>query len=157
MKSKRMFFQDNQSTMRLEKNSHSSCSKKSRHIDIHFFFMKDRVLMEGININIVQWNRCWPISSQNHYKGALFKHLKSIIMGLYHISILWHVKLLPNEECVENIKNRWIHKTYESLNGTQVKISKSRPVVTFGHNASTNKQMFSSKVQGNYRMASKSK
>jgi len=37
-----VFYQDNQSAIRLEKNGRASCGQKSRHIDIRYFFMKDR-------------------------------------------------------------------------------------------------------------------
>ena len=35
--------QDNQSTIKLLTNGRTSCSKRSRHIDIRYFFMKDMV------------------------------------------------------------------------------------------------------------------
>jgi hypothetical protein len=45
-----IFEQDNMSAIRLEKNGRTSAGKQSRHIDIHFFFMKDQVQLEGINV-----------------------------------------------------------------------------------------------------------
>jgi hypothetical protein len=44
------FFQDNQSAMKLEKNGRASCGQKSRHIDIHYFVMKDSIKTEGVDI-----------------------------------------------------------------------------------------------------------
>ena len=44
------FAQDNQSAMKLEQNGRKSCGQKSRHIDIRYFFMKDRVETENITI-----------------------------------------------------------------------------------------------------------
>ena len=44
------FFQDNQSAMKLEKNGRALCGQKSRHIDIRYFFMKDRIKTEGFVI-----------------------------------------------------------------------------------------------------------
>jgi len=45
-----IFAQDNQSAMHLEHNGRSSAGQKSRHIDIQYFFIKDRVKTEGISI-----------------------------------------------------------------------------------------------------------
>jgi len=42
--------QDNQSAIRLEQNGRASAGQKSRHIDIRYFFIKDRVKTEGISI-----------------------------------------------------------------------------------------------------------
>ncbi len=38
-----IFLQDNQSTIRFERNGRKSCGPNSRHIDIRYFFMKDRI------------------------------------------------------------------------------------------------------------------
>ena len=36
-------YQDNMSTMQIEKNGRKSAGQKSRHINIRYFFIKDRV------------------------------------------------------------------------------------------------------------------
>jgi hypothetical protein len=45
-----VFYQDNQSAIRLEKNGRASCGQKTRHINIHYFFMQDRFEPEGISV-----------------------------------------------------------------------------------------------------------
>jgi hypothetical protein len=47
---KNEFLQDNQSAMKLEMNGRASCGQKSRHIDIRYFFMKDRITTEGVDV-----------------------------------------------------------------------------------------------------------
>jgi hypothetical protein len=42
--------QDNESAIKLEKNGHSSAGQKSRHINVRYFWIKDCVHQEGINI-----------------------------------------------------------------------------------------------------------
>jgi hypothetical protein len=44
------FLQDNQSAMKLEMNGQASCGQRSRHIDIRYFFMKDCLETEGIDV-----------------------------------------------------------------------------------------------------------
>ena len=41
--SEECFFQDNQSTIIMEKNGRASCTVNSRHINIRHLFVKDRV------------------------------------------------------------------------------------------------------------------
>jgi len=66
-----VFFQDNQSAMKLEKNGRASCGQKSRHIDIRFFHerqnsdQRDRV---RVTSGIARLNKCWQIFSPSHYK-----------------------------------------------------------------------------------------
>ena len=38
-----LLFQDNMNSILLEKNGHSSSSKRTHHMNIQFFFIKDRV------------------------------------------------------------------------------------------------------------------
>jgi hypothetical protein len=47
-----VFHQDNESTIKLEKNGRSSAGQRSRHIDVLYFWMKDRIRQEGINQTI---------------------------------------------------------------------------------------------------------
>jgi hypothetical protein len=42
--------QDNVSAIRLENNGRASSGKLSRHIDIWYFFLKDRIISDGITI-----------------------------------------------------------------------------------------------------------
>jgi hypothetical protein len=49
-----IFYQDNQSTIRFEKNGRRSCGPNSRHIDIRYFWIKDRLGIE----NIGRLHRC---------------------------------------------------------------------------------------------------
>ena len=45
-------FQDNQSAMLLEKNGMKSSSKRTRHINLRYFFVKDRASGESPEIDI---------------------------------------------------------------------------------------------------------
>jgi hypothetical protein len=67
-----IFYQDNQSAIRLEKNGRASCGQKSRHIDIHYFFMQDRFDSEGISVSTVPMTRCLPISLRSLFKAVCF-------------------------------------------------------------------------------------
>ena len=45
-----LLYQDNQSAIKIEKNGSKSCSKRSRHIDMRYFFIKDRLESENIQV-----------------------------------------------------------------------------------------------------------
>ena len=45
-----VLMQDNESAIKIEKNGKRSGSKRTRHMDIRYFFIKDRVNSEGIKI-----------------------------------------------------------------------------------------------------------
>jgi hypothetical protein len=45
-----VLYQDNQSTIRFEKNGRRSCGPNSRHIDIRYFFIKDRLGLGNIDV-----------------------------------------------------------------------------------------------------------
>jgi hypothetical protein len=43
-------YQNNQSTIRFEKNARKSCVPNSRHIHIRYFVIKDRIISSGITV-----------------------------------------------------------------------------------------------------------
>ena len=45
-----VLYQDNQSAIRMEENGRNSCTGNSRHIDIRYFFSKDRVDKKEISV-----------------------------------------------------------------------------------------------------------
>lgn len=58
-----VIYQDNLSSILLEKNGRSSSTKRTRHMDIRYFFIKD---------NIALPNTCLLIISRNHYRVPYF-------------------------------------------------------------------------------------
>ena len=44
------FFQDNMSAMKMERNGRQSAGQRSRHINIRYFFIKDRISKGEINL-----------------------------------------------------------------------------------------------------------
>jgi hypothetical protein len=59
-----VIYQDNQSTILLEKNGTKSSGKRTRHLDIRIFFVTDRVVCE---LNTVLRRSCGPIHIPNRY------------------------------------------------------------------------------------------
>ena len=90
-----IFYQDNMSAIKMEKNGRQSCGWKSRHIHIIYVFIKDVLARE--NIEVVHCPTASMISDYltKPLQGSLFKSMKEIIMGLTPF---------PMEECVGNNK-----------------------------------------------------
>ena len=75
------FFQDNTSAMKLESNGLQSCGEKSRHIDIRFFFIKDVLKRENIELKHCPTERMIADFFTKPLQGGLFKKLRDMIMG----------------------------------------------------------------------------
>ena len=47
---RKVLYQDNQSAIKMETNGRNSCTGNSRHIDIRFFFVHDRIKKGKLNV-----------------------------------------------------------------------------------------------------------
>jgi hypothetical protein len=98
-----IFHQDNQSAMKMERNGRSSCGQKSRHIDIRYFFIKDRV--DSGEIDIVHCPTEMMVADffTKPLQGALFKKLKSVIMGEIDVQTFQNLSYGPKERVGKGI------------------------------------------------------
>ena len=70
------------SAMRLESNGLKSCGEKSRHIDIRFFFIKDVLKRENIELRHCPTDRMIADYFTKPLQGSLFRKMKAVIMGV---------------------------------------------------------------------------
>ena len=87
-----IFYQDNTSAIKMLKNGKESCGSKSRHIHIRYFFTKDVLKREDMEIVHCNTDKMIADFYTKPLQGKHFYQLRNIIMG--HSS-------LPVEECVE--------------------------------------------------------
>jgi hypothetical protein len=99
-----IFAQDNQSAMRLEKNGRASCGQKSRHINIRFFFIKDRVSSGDISIAYCPTDEMLADFFTKPLQGNLFRKFRAVLLGEAHVSTL-KKPLTPSEERVGKAVN----------------------------------------------------
>ena len=78
-------YQDNQSAIRLEKNGRNSCTGNSRHIDIRYFFVKDRVDKKELQIVYCPTEQMLADYFTKPLNGSLFRLYRGVIMG--HLTI----------------------------------------------------------------------
>jgi hypothetical protein len=83
-----IFYQDNQSTIKIEKNGRKSCGPQSRHIDIRYFFIKDRLNSEGIVIEYCPTEQMLADFFTKPLQGGVFRRLRDVVMGHSHTDVL---------------------------------------------------------------------
>ena len=86
-----LLYQDNKSSMLLEKNGRASSGKRTRHIDIRFYFVADRVASGDLRIEHCPTEEMLADYFTKPLQGALFYRLRDQIMNIdpsstYHSS-----------------------------------------------------------------------
>ena len=75
------FAQDNQSAIKLEKNGRASAGKQSRHVDIRYFFIKDRIKQENIDIHYCPTEEMLADFYTKPLQGSLFIKFRDVLLG----------------------------------------------------------------------------
>ena len=96
------FNQDNQSSMTLIENGVRSCGPGSRHIDIRYFFMKNRLDTENINVVYCPTEEMLADFYTKPLQGKLFRMFRDVVMGAKHISTLKEPPPSGDQERVGN-------------------------------------------------------
>ncbi len=76
-----LLLQDNKSAILLEQNGKASSSKCSRHINIRYFFLCDRVNMKEISVHWCPTKEMVADSWTKPLQGSHFRKLRDNIMG----------------------------------------------------------------------------
>jgi hypothetical protein len=80
-------YQDNQSAIKLEKNGTKSSGKRTRHINIRYFFVTDRISANELNVEY-----CPTLEMLGDYftkplQGSLFRKFRNTILGINEADI----------------------------------------------------------------------
>ena len=81
-----VIYQDNQSAIKMETNGRASCSDRSRHINIRYFFVKDYVKRNKIEIRYCPTADMLADYFTKPLQGSLFRKFRAIIMGWVPLS-----------------------------------------------------------------------
>jgi hypothetical protein len=86
-----LLYQDNTSSILIEKNGRNSCTKRSRHMDIRYFFIKDQVESKRVRIEHCPTADMVADYFTKPLQGAPFRKLRDLIMNIdpssrYHSS-----------------------------------------------------------------------
>ena len=82
---KNVVFQDNQSAIRMETNGRNSCTGNSRHIDIRYFFVKDRIDKGEFEITYCNTEDMIADFFTKPLQGNIFRKFRDMIMGYVNI------------------------------------------------------------------------
>jgi Reverse transcriptase (RNA-dependent DNA polymerase) len=91
------FLQDNKSAILLERNGRASSSQRTRHIDIRYFFFKDRITSENIQVIYCPTDEMLADFFTKPLQGVLFRKFRDVILGYKHISSLHRSSPSPME------------------------------------------------------------
>lgn len=89
-----VLYQDNMSAMKLEKNGRNSCTGNSRHVNIRYFFVKDRIANGEIDLEYCPTEEMLADYFTKPLQGALFRKFWEVIMEYQHISTLKVPKIM---------------------------------------------------------------
>jgi hypothetical protein len=76
-----VIFQDNQSAILLEKNGRASSSKRTRHINVRYFFVADRIAQGEVSVEYCPTKEMLADFFTKPLQGALFKTFRNQIMN----------------------------------------------------------------------------
>ncbi len=78
---KKLLYQDNESAIKMEVNGQNSCTGNSRHVDIRYFFVHDRVKTGNIKVVYCPTERMLADFFTKPLQGGLFKKFRNAVMG----------------------------------------------------------------------------
>jgi hypothetical protein len=80
--------QDNQSTIELEQNGKRSAGKQSSHINIRYFYIKDRLEQDNISVHHCATENMMADFFTKPLQGALFYRFRDLITVQVHTNVL---------------------------------------------------------------------
>jgi hypothetical protein len=111
-----ILFQDNESAIKMEVNGRNSCTGNSRHIDIKYFWVKDRVDKKEVEVKYCPTKLMLADYFTKALQGSLFRLFRNIIMGYVHADAVLMDPSHPLKERVENkTKNRNVSENDKSV------------------------------------------
>ena len=111
-----IIYQDNQSTIKMAINGRNSCTGNSRHVDIKYFWVKDRVDKKEVEIQYCPTTLMLADFFTKPLQGNLFRRFRAVIMGYVHINDLLMDPDFLLKERVENSMNIVTRKSVQTLN-----------------------------------------
>jgi hypothetical protein len=75
-------YQDNQSAMLLEKNGQQSSTKRTRHLNIRYYFVTDRIQAKQLTVEYCPTGDMWADVFTKPLQGAAFVKFRKLILNL---------------------------------------------------------------------------
>ena len=81
--SKKKIQQDNESAQRFELNDTGSSRKRTKHMRVRYFFIKDRLKNRDLNIDHCGTDKMWADYFTKPLQGRKFEYFRALIMGFH--------------------------------------------------------------------------
>ncbi len=75
-------YQDNISAILLEKNGKASSSKRTKHIKVRYFYIKDKIDRGEIMVEHCPTNQMWTDINTKPKQGAALQNFRAQVMGI---------------------------------------------------------------------------
>jgi hypothetical protein len=75
-------YQDNQSAMLLERNGRASSGKRTRHVDIRYFFVADRIKKKQLRVEYCPTEEMIADFFTKPLQGSLFRKFRTFLLNL---------------------------------------------------------------------------
>jgi len=111
-----ILYQDNKSSILLEKNGRASSSKRTRHIAIRYFFVTDRIAKGELSIEWCPTAEMIADFMTKPLQGATFRKFRDIIMGIKGI------------ESGNDVSNKKLSKAAGNDKSNDIQATKSRNI-----------------------------
>ena len=115
-----VIYQDNESAIKMERNGRNSCTGNSRHVDIKYFWVKDKVDKKEVRIEYCPTTLMLADYFTKPLQGNLFRRFRQVIMGYVHINDLLLDPDFLLKERVEKLHNIVIRKSEKNKNNRPV-------------------------------------
>ena len=99
---KGVLHQDNMSAMKIEKNGQMSMGRKTKHMEIRYFYVKDRVTGNNMTIRYCPTEKMIADFFTKPLQGELFRKFRAVIMGHVHLNEV----LLQTDTCKERVEGK---------------------------------------------------
>jgi hypothetical protein len=122
-----ILYQDNMSSILLEKNGRSSSSKRTRHMNIRYFFITDRVQSKEIDIQYCPTEEMFADYFTKPLQGNLFRRMRDYIMNFNPTNKYYSgCRSVLNNECDVNSDDTEDEEVERHATDTGKKISMGR-------------------------------
>jgi hypothetical protein len=93
-------YQDNQSAMLLERNGRASSGQRTRHVNIRYFFVADRIANKELRVEYCPTDDMWgDFMTNKTLQGSKFKRMRAKILNLSE-TIALPLTTAASQECV---------------------------------------------------------
>ena len=95
-----VIYQDNQSAILLERNGRRSSGKRTRHIDIRYFFITDRIAKKEVRVEHCPTKDMLADMFTKPLQGALFRKLRNRVLNIKDSTAWVNIHNSELQECV---------------------------------------------------------